>query len=83
MPSRGPTILKSNATVVRDGQWKLITQLGSGGFTKPRNVRPVPGGPRGQLYDLSVDLAETDNLWAQHPEIVARLSRALEREKAR
>lgn len=83
MPARGPTILKSNATVVRDGRWKLITRLGSGGFTKPRSIAPVPGGPTGQLYDLQEDLGETTNLWAQHPEVVARLQNVLQRAKAR
>jgi len=83
MPPRGPTVLKSDASVLRDGRWKLITRLGSGGFTKPRRVAPVPGGPKGQLYDLQADLGETTNLWSKRPDIVARLSAALQREKAR
>ena len=60
---------------VREGRWKLIAHLGSGGFSKPRRVEPAPGGPRGQLYDLEADPGETTNLWSEHPDVVARLER--------
>ncbi|MCP5118484.1 MAG: sulfatase-like hydrolase/transferase, partial [bacterium] len=49
-PIRDNLVLKQAATVVRQGDWKLITHLGSGGFSDPRRVSPVPGGPQGQLY---------------------------------
>ena len=76
----GALIHQSSAGVlsVRDGPWKLIPQLGSGGFTKPRRIKPRPGGPQGQLYHLKNDLAETANVYHQHPEIVRRLSRTIE-----
>ena len=67
------TVLKADASVVREGRWKLITHLGSGGFSRPRRARPVPGGPDGQLYDLADDPGETTNLWLARPQIVARL----------
>jgi arylsulfatase A-like enzyme len=63
---------------VREGDWKLITALGSGGFSKPKNVKPEPGGPTGQLYHLGKDPSETTNLFQKHPEIVSRLSKKLE-----
>jgi len=63
---------------VREGDWKLITALGSGGFSKPKNVKPEPGGPTGQLYHLGKDPAETTNLFQTHPEIVKRLFSKLE-----
>jgi len=66
-------ILKENAAVVRQGRWKLITHLGSGGFSKPKRVQPEPGGPEGQLYDLEKDIGERHNLWQERPEIVRRL----------
>jgi len=75
--TRGPTVLKANAAVIRDGHWKLITHLGSGGFSKPRRVEPDSGGPRGQLYDLSTDPGETTNRWSQHRELVERLTELL------
>ena len=69
----------SGTMMVRMGQWKLINALGSGGFSQPRRVKPASDGPQGQLYDLSTDPAESTNLYTQHPEIVAKLSRELNR----
>jgi arylsulfatase A-like enzyme len=37
---------------IRQGRWKLILGLGSGGFSDPRREEPTPDGPRGQLYDM-------------------------------
>lgn len=64
---------------IREGNWKLELGLGSGGFTAPRRVDPAPGGVSGQLYDLTADPGETNNLWDRHPEIVQRLSALLAR----
>jgi len=65
------------ATVVRDGKWKLITHLGSGGFSKPRREQPQPNGPRGQLYNLADDPGETKNLWSDQPERVQKMEALL------
>ncbi len=62
---------------IRSGPWKLITRLGSHGFSRPRDVQPVAGGPQGQLYHLGDDPAETDNRWLAEPQVVARLTRRL------
>jgi arylsulfatase A len=75
--SRRHTVLKANASVVREGRWKMITHLGSGGFSKPRRIEPKPGGPRGQLYDLDRDPSETNNLWLERRDVVAQLERVL------
>lgn len=76
-----PVVMKSGSGhfVIRDGKWKLIDKLGSGGFTKPNRIPPGPDDPEGQLYDLVEDLGETRNLYLDHPEIVQRL--AAERER--
>lgn len=58
---------------VRSGKWKLINGLGSGGFSKPRKVKPKPGGPTMQLYDLKADRGEATNLFAKHPQKVQEL----------
>lgn len=60
---------------IRSGPWKLIFGLGSGGFTKPSNVKPAAGQPAGQLYNLDGDRAEQVNLFDQMPEKVAELTR--------
>jgi arylsulfatase A-like enzyme len=62
---------------IREGDWKLILGLGSGGFTMPREETPVPGGPMGQLYNLREDPGELRNLYKERPGVVARLERLL------
>jgi arylsulfatase A-like enzyme len=57
---------------IREGTWKLIEGRGSGGFTRPANP-PSEEGPPGQLYDLASDPGETQNVWSEHPAVVARL----------
>ena len=71
----------SGMFAIRQGKWKLILGLGSGGFTKPRNIEPEPDGPKGQLYNLEDDLAESNNLWSEHPQIVERLTKLLQKYK--
>ncbi len=66
---------------IRQGMWKLILGRGSGGFSKPRRIEFAPGEPQGQLYNLEKDLAESDNLWSKHPEIVERLTALLDKYK--
>jgi len=48
---------------IRDGDWKLIEGLGSGGFSEPKNPEPQPGEPNGQLYNLKIDPQEKENLY--------------------
>ena len=75
-PIRGPIVMQagsSTAMMIRSGDWKLINQPGSGGFSHPKTIKPGPGEPAGQLYNLRDDLAETNNLYLEHPGIVARL----------
>ena len=62
---------------IREGKWKLITALGSGGFSEPKRIESQSGGPQGQLYNLEVDLGESNCLWHQEPAIVARLEKLL------
>ena len=65
---------------IRVGRWKLILGKGSGGFTR---FKPAPDAPPGQLYDLTADPKESVNRYAEHPEIVQRLTarlRAIQRQ---
>lgn len=67
---------------IRGGRWKLITALGSGGFSKPKRVNASAEAPEGQLYDLATDRQESANVYADNPGIVASATKALERTKA-
>ena len=69
----------SGMFAIRQGAWKLIQGLGSGGFSSPRTVSPSPGGPEGQLYNLDDDPSETNNLYLEQPETVERLTKLLEK----
>ena len=73
---RPPVVMQSGngAMMIRSGDWKLINQLGSGGFSKPNYIEPGPEDPKGQLYNLAIDPGETNNVYSDNPEIVARLS---------
>ncbi|RMF39256.1 MAG: arylsulfatase [Planctomycetota bacterium] len=80
-PPRAPIVMEAGAKgtfMIRDGRWKLINQLGSGGFSQPKRVTPEPGDPPGQLYDLQTDRAERRNLYADHPQVVAELTRKMD-----
>lgn len=80
-PVRPNLVMKSGGghMTIRSGNWKLITALGSGGFSKPRRIKPEPGSVPGQLYDLANDPGETQNLYAAHPKVVSELTAALRR----
>ena len=80
-PARDTMIHPAGLTGIRHGRWKLILGLGSGGFTKPRRRKPTAGEPKGQLYDLAADVGETKNVYAEHPDIVERLTKLLERQR--
>lgn len=62
---------------IREGKWKLILA--------PEHAAPteaVLGTPSGQLYDLEADVGERSNLWQNHPALVERLRKLLEKHKA-
>ncbi|TWT52249.1 Arylsulfatase [Thalassoglobus neptunius] len=70
---RETIVLHHSGTVVRKGPWKLINHLGSGGFSPPKKIAHKPGLPGGQLYNLSNDIGESNNLWEENPELVREL----------
>jgi arylsulfatase A len=59
---------------IRDGKWKLNMFLGSGGSLPPVFVKPKPGEPPFELYDMENDYREMTNVYREHPDIVARLT---------
>jgi arylsulfatase A-like enzyme len=65
---------------IRAGRWKLELCSGSGGWGKPGDANASKQGlPAIQLYDVSSDVAEASNVQAQNPEVVARLTRLLDK----
>ncbi len=66
---------------IRKGRWKLELCADSGGWSVPRCNHPEEsaGLPPVQLYDLSVDIGERENLQDRHPEVVAELRALLTR----
>ncbi len=59
---------------IRQGRWKLEFCADSGGWSKG-GVTDAPG----QLYDMGKDVGERTNEYNQHPEIVSRLTKLLEK----
>src|SRR4029077_19101015 len=59
-PLREATVIESSRgfLTIRQGAWKLIPKLGSGGFTNPAEEKPQQGEPAGQLYNLADDPGE-------------------------
>ena len=65
---------------IRQGKWKLACCPGSGGWSSPRpGQQDASALPLVQLFDLEADIGETRNLQAEHPEVVARLTRLMEK----
>jgi arylsulfatase A-like enzyme len=65
---------------IRQGRWKLALCPDSGGWSHPWPFSDEADGlPEVQLYDLGADPRERRNLQAEHPEIVDRLTRLLEK----
>ena len=63
---------------IQQGNWKLELCAGSGGWGHP-NQNESKGLPAVQLYDMSKDISERTNEEASHPEVVARLTKLLEK----
>ena len=64
---------------IRKGDWKLMERQGSGGFSEPVIIETKEGEPIGQLYNLKEDPSETNNLYADKPEIVMELMSELDK----
>jgi len=56
---------------LRHGDWKLVME------PLKKNAKDKQAAPRFELYNLSIDIGEQDNVAASHPEKVEQLSRIL------
>jgi arylsulfatase A-like enzyme len=75
-PVRDHLIEHSRRIGVRQGHWKLITSMAG-----PRRKAAEPNRP--ELYDLTVDLGEKNDLAATNPDKVRELTGILERVRTR
>ncbi len=65
---------------IRQGKWKLSLCSGSGGWAEPKDpAATLQKLPSMQLYDLSVDVGEQQNLVAAHPDVVEQLTKLLDK----
>jgi arylsulfatase A-like enzyme len=65
---------------IRQDKWKLELCAGSGGWSSPKEPAARKQGlPRVQLYDMTQDISERANQQAAQPEVVARLTKLLEK----
>lgn len=66
---------------IRKGDWKLILGKDSGGFSKSLKIEGIPVDTDGQLYNLSSDPSEQNNLYTDNPEKVKELTALLDHYK--
>jgi arylsulfatase A-like enzyme len=70
-----------NYFAIRSGDWKLITGLGSGGFSEPSVISPIDE-VEGQLYNLATDLGEVNNQYLENSEKIKELTTIFEEIKS-
>jgi len=81
-PLREATVHHSvnGSFAIRQGKWKLCLCAGSGGWSAPRpNAKEAANLSPVQLYDLDADIGEQKNLQAEQPEVVAALTKLMEK----
>jgi arylsulfatase A len=65
---------------IRQGRWKLVLCPDSGGWSAPRpGSKEAQGQPPVQLFDMIKYTGERTNEYKQHPDIVERLTKLLEK----
>jgi arylsulfatase A len=60
------------------GKWKYIEPNNGEKYLKSVNIE-MGNDPEPQLYDLSKDLGETDNVAKEHPDVVNELKTLLQK----
>ncbi|MDG1872625.1 MAG: arylsulfatase [Mariniblastus sp.] len=57
----------------RSGPWKLILAKASGGWSSPKENQAKKSDPEAQLYNMSIDVGEKNNLYTSNPEVANQL----------
>ncbi len=73
-PHEAYIVIHGGKAALRSGQWKFYPW--PEGADRRRRGQPAPPRPQGppvQLYDVSVDIGETNNVAGEHPEVVSHL----------
>lgn len=66
---------------IRKGDWKLIEGVNAGGFSKGLKIEGIPVETKGQLYNITDDPSEGNNLYAKNEKKVQELSQLLNKYK--
>lgn len=66
---------------IRKGEWKLIQGKDTGGFSNNLKIEGIPVETNGQLYKMSEDPSEQNNLYSQYPDKVKELTVVLNQHK--
>jgi arylsulfatase A-like enzyme len=87
-PVREATVHHSfdGSFAIRRGEWKLIFDPGSGGWSYPSpfgDEELLRNMPEVQLYNLDEDIGESMNVYHKHPEVVEELTQLMESYVAR
>jgi hypothetical protein len=65
---------------IEQGRWKLELCPDSGGWSEPKPGSAAARGlPPVQLYDMARDIGERTNEWQAHQDVVANLTKLLEK----
>lgn len=67
----------------RTKNWKLLLARGSGGWSSPKEQQVPVGTVEGQLYKITDDIAEANNLYESKSDVAKRLLSLLEADVAR
>ncbi len=78
---KGPNMSAQGDAALRKGNWKFIAAAKGPAINKNVNIE-TGLLPRPQLYDLSRDLGERNNLASKHPEKVKELQSLLKQIRA-
>ena len=66
-----------NMEAVREGEWKLMLPTAANALGKAQT--PETTERRASLFNLNTDIGESKDVAAQHPEVIARLEKLIEK----